>query len=504
MKKLSLFVAGLILTLLVIGFVGATPTTAATPIVWAVRTDLPVLSEPKPGISPDGVTVSVVGQADNPVNGYLLWSSNNYAKNFLGAGYNQNQVYNPNGTLIIAWDNNHTIYGRKILPGGATTNWQLSLAGEQLDQPNFTFCNGKYYMATRAWTAATDTRPFIWESTDGTNWAKIKQLTGGYKTYSPKLASTPAVAGSDCDLYATYNIDKRNMCAARISGNWGNDTINVGWDINAVAIQGAGHVYYTSATGGNNYIGEGTWDAGAWRWNDTAIFVGTLRVKSLDAVSVPGGIVIATQLLDERAGNPDTGFYYAVTFGGSPSDPAYTMRNVVKLPEMASVAIAAQGNKLVATAWLANHNTMLATANLPGVPITTTAPPTATTSVPTTTAPPVTTTPPAVAPPGTLCAPDIVLNEAPNYPIKCKFADYYSRVFGGDLARAIAFFGLPLGVESGGVQQFERQRFELHPEFAGSPYEVELGLVNKERIAAEKKLADIQAVLKAAGIKVSQ
>ena len=48
----------------------------------------------------------------------------------------------------------------------------------------------------------------------------------------------------------------------------------------------------------------------------------------------------------------------------------------------------------------------------------------------------------------------------------------------------LAIFGFPISepVQQGGftVQYFERARFELHPEFAGTPYEVELALLGRE------------------------
>ena len=65
-----------------------------------------------------------------------------------------------------------------------------------------------------------------------------------------------------------------------------------------------------------------------------------------------------------------------------------------------------------------------------------------------------------------------------------KFLDYWN-AHGG-----LAVFGFPItepfeefnidDTSSHMVQYFERNRFELHPEFANSPYEVELGLLGRD------------------------
>ncbi|MDQ5824126.1 MAG: DUF5107 domain-containing protein [Chloroflexota bacterium] len=58
----------------------------------------------------------------------------------------------------------------------------------------------------------------------------------------------------------------------------------------------------------------------------------------------------------------------------------------------------------------------------------------------------------------------------------------------------LALFGYPISepMQEGGltVQYFERNRFELHPEMAGTPYEVQLGLLGRDLLAQRVQVKD--------------
>ena len=73
---------------------------------------------------------------------------------------------------------------------------------------------------------------------------------------------------------------------------------------------------------------------------------------------------------------------------------------------------------------------------------------------------------------------DCVYFAATGHAVSGKFLDYWN-MHGG-----LAIFGFPISdqyTENGyTVQYFERERMELHPEFAGTPYEVELGLLGNK------------------------
>ncbi|HYO49085.1 MAG TPA: DUF5107 domain-containing protein [Chloroflexia bacterium] len=68
-----------------------------------------------------------------------------------------------------------------------------------------------------------------------------------------------------------------------------------------------------------------------------------------------------------------------------------------------------------------------------------------------------------------------------NHTLSGAFLTYWQRNGG------LALFGYPISepFEEGGVlaQYFQRNRFELHPEFAGTQYEVQLGLLGRELLA---------------------
>jgi hypothetical protein len=62
-------------------------------------------------------------------------------------------------------------------------------------------------------------------------------------------------------------------------------------------------------------------------------------------------------------------------------------------------------------------------------------------------------------------------------------------------------FGYPISEELYGengwpyaVQYFQRARFEYHPEHAGTPYEVQLGLVGEEALAARAQVVTVALV----------
>ena len=81
--------------------------------------------------------------------------------------------------------------------------------------------------------------------------------------------------------------------------------------------------------------------------------------------------------------------------------------------------------------------------------------------------------------------PDRLYFEATGHNLAGTFLDYW-RTYGG-----LPVFGYPLteAFYEGDylVQYFERSRFELHPENAGSPYEVLLGQLGTERLKADKR-----------------
>lgn len=78
-----------------------------------------------------------------------------------------------------------------------------------------------------------------------------------------------------------------------------------------------------------------------------------------------------------------------------------------------------------------------------------------------------------------------------------KFLDYWQRNGG------LALFGFPISepVDEGGVaaQYFQRNRFELHPERAGTPYEVQLGLLGRDILAQRVQISETSVSLPAYG-----
>jgi hypothetical protein len=74
-----------------------------------------------------------------------------------------------------------------------------------------------------------------------------------------------------------------------------------------------------------------------------------------------------------------------------------------------------------------------------------------------------------------------------------KFLEYWQRNGG------LALFGYPLSepfVEGGfTVQYFQRNRFELHPEDAGTPYEVQLGLLGRDMLEQRVKVSETAVTL---------
>jgi hypothetical protein len=92
----------------------------------------------------------------------------------------------------------------------------------------------------------------------------------------------------------------------------------------------------------------------------------------------------------------------------------------------------------------------------------------------------------AAPPPATTApAPEIYFPQT-GHSLKGKFLQYW-QAHGG-----LPIFGYPLTTEfyEGGylVQYFERNRYELHPELAGTPYEILLGLLGRERLQAEQRV----------------
>ena len=69
-----------------------------------------------------------------------------------------------------------------------------------------------------------------------------------------------------------------------------------------------------------------------------------------------------------------------------------------------------------------------------------------------------------------------------------KFLDYWQQNGG------LALFGYPISepvVENGvTVQYFQRNRFELHPDQAGTPYEVQLGLLGRDLLAQRVQVTE--------------
>jgi hypothetical protein len=86
-----------------------------------------------------------------------------------------------------------------------------------------------------------------------------------------------------------------------------------------------------------------------------------------------------------------------------------------------------------------------------------------------------------VAPGQAAAAPSSVYFPVTGHTVSGEFLTFW-RTNGG-----LAIFGYPLTevIEQGGlqVQYFERARFEYHPEFAGTPYVVELELLGNEMAA---------------------
>jgi hypothetical protein len=103
--------------------------------------------------------------------------------------------------------------------------------------------------------------------------------------------------------------------------------------------------------------------------------------------------------------------------------------------------------------------------------------------------------PEASAPPQLPCEPPkCAVLEQTQHTLRDTFLDYWQR-YGG-----LPVFGFPLTEQfvevnqADGkpylVQYFERNRFELHPEYAGSRYEVLLGLLGAESLKTQPDLAD--------------
>jgi hypothetical protein len=78
-----------------------------------------------------------------------------------------------------------------------------------------------------------------------------------------------------------------------------------------------------------------------------------------------------------------------------------------------------------------------------------------------------------------------------------KFLDYWTQ-HGG-----LALFGYPISepFDEGGVtvQYFQRNRFELHPEQAGTPYEVQLGLLGRDMLEQRVKVSETTVSIPAYG-----
>ncbi|HEY1016278.1 MAG TPA: hypothetical protein VGE07_26445 [Herpetosiphonaceae bacterium] len=98
--------------------------------------------------------------------------------------------------------------------------------------------------------------------------------------------------------------------------------------------------------------------------------------------------------------------------------------------------------------------------------------------------------PQPTVPTGKPIDPDALYFEQVSHSLRGAFRRYWERNGG------LPVFGFPLTEEfdemsgaeslSHKVQYFERQRFELHPQNAGTPYEVQLGLLGKELLAAKR------------------
>lgn len=80
-----------------------------------------------------------------------------------------------------------------------------------------------------------------------------------------------------------------------------------------------------------------------------------------------------------------------------------------------------------------------------------------------------------------------------NHTLSGKFLEYWNNNGG------LALFGFPISepFTEGGftVQYFQRNRFELHPEQAGTPYEVQLGLLGREMLDQRVKVTDTSITL---------
>lgn len=100
---------------------------------------------------------------------------------------------------------------------------------------------------------------------------------------------------------------------------------------------------------------------------------------------------------------------------------------------------------------------------------------------------------PAAAPQNAPATPDTTYYPETKHSLSGAFLRYWQRNGG------LALFGYPISepVQEGGytVQYFERNRFELHPEQAGTQYEVQLGLLGRDLLAQRVQVRELSVTL---------